>query len=331
MEGAGDALHPHAQPFGGGQEPGVAQGVGIASRPGAQVHHVPVAQAVEILRRHLGAHIVVVADGVDPDAQVLRRGAADEHGGDGSVVPGQQGGSPGGGVGQQDPVHLLADEVADELLCVVVPVVRMAPAEHDLVAPGLGAGLDVQREHRVEGVGDVRQDDPQHVAAAGAQAPGQEIGPIPRLPAHPQHPLPGLRPDLRVVVQGAGDCGHRDAGKARNVPDGDASHGCLLCGQELFPVPFALRPFPAEQGIFWQKRRISTGIFIIAESAYVGYCANSTKFFAPCHAQRRIFFFSLDRPGGKMINYTHLLETFAPIAGCAAAQTVGEREGVCLS
>ena len=131
------------------------------------------------------------------------------------------------GIGQEHGIHPLADEEVKQRLNPVVS--GPAGGQHHLVAPLPGKGLDIQRQRRIKWIGDGGQDQPQHIGAAGHQAPRQQIGPIALLPAQLQDPLPGLRPDLGGVIQRPGHGGHGDARQPGDVFDGHLLHGSASC------------------------------------------------------------------------------------------------------
>ena len=207
---------------GDGEKPLMPKRVGDAVLTGAQVQHLPVPQPPEISGRHGAAHVIVRADRVDP-----------LEGGHGRHVPQQDGGSPPGvaaqqllggdaGADQQNAVHPVAHQKVKQ--GVDFSVSCPAAAQHDLIAPLLGVPLQMQRQGGVEGTGEIRQDDAQHVGPAGHQTSGQKIGAVALLPADLKHLLPGLRVDLRRVVQGPGDGGDRHSGQPGDILDGDAGH-----------------------------------------------------------------------------------------------------------
>lgn len=148
----------------------------------------------------------------------------------------------------------------------------MAGTEHQLIARRLRAELDVQSPGGVEGVGHIRDDQPQQVGAAGAQATGQQIGAVSLFPADAKHPLTGLAADFRRMVQGAGHRGDGDSGKAGDVFDGDTLHEGFLLAQKKTDIfgnvckplsdPGAKTALCGEHGKHFQKKtREITKIF----------------------------------------------------------------------
>ena len=76
----------------------------------------------------------------------------------------------------------------------------------------------------MERAGDVGQNDADHIGAAGNQAAGQQIGAVSLFLAELQDALPGLRTDLRRVVDGSGNSGHGNARHPGNVFDRYTPH-----------------------------------------------------------------------------------------------------------
>ena len=137
-----------------------------------------------------------------------------------------------------------------------MPVFPAAGTQHQLAARLLGAEFDIQGQGGVEGIGHIRDDQPQQVGSAGTEAPGQEIGTVARLPADPQDPFPRFAVYLRGVVQGAGDRGDGDAGKAGDIFDRDTLHmGSSFSGRKtgFFGNVCKWIPFPGGGGGLRQK------------------------------------------------------------------------------
>lgn len=155
--------------------------------------------------------------------EASRRAGAQQNGGQRVLIAVQQLPSLVAGAAEQNAVHPLTNEKFKQPLDFAVP--RAAAAKHHLIALLPGAGLNAQRERRVKGVGDVRQNQPQHIGAAGDEAPGQKIRAVALLAADAQHPIPGILADLGCVVECPGDRGNRDAGQPGNIFDCDMLHG----------------------------------------------------------------------------------------------------------
>lgn len=147
--------------------------MGGAAGPQTQIKDLPVAQRIEVFRRHAAPDKVVGADRVDADAGGLRRAGAQQNGGQRVLIAVQQLPSLVAGAAEQNAVHPLTNEKFKQPLDFAVP--RAAAAKHHLIALLPGAGLNAQRERRVKGVGDVRQNQPQHIGAAGDEAPGRRF------------------------------------------------------------------------------------------------------------------------------------------------------------
>ena len=188
-------------------------GLGEKARAG-DMSDPPVPMAGQVAAHRIAASEVVGLDGVHGAVrQVAHEDRRHVDPQQGVLHPVQ------GEVADDQPIDAQAADAAQILAAVFlrVPAGHVAVEDHRVEAPGLECSLRRQDKLGIERIGDVRNQDRDHVGLAGAKAPGVRVGDVAELGHRLQDSGAQRLRDAVSMVQDMRDRGPRDAGTLRDL------------------------------------------------------------------------------------------------------------------
>jgi hypothetical protein len=196
--------------------------------------------------QQVGRGLPGAGDVVGPDAVDLRVLHVGAHADERSAEFGHCDDGLGGHVhrGHDDAVDTPVEHVLHEPLLPGDVAVGVAD-EGSVVGAGEGVG-EPAGQHAVEGVGDVGDDDRDHLRLAGAQVAGDIVRPVAERLDDLEDPFTGGRTDHALAGEDVGHGRGTDAGEGRHLGDGDPAvahprRGVRNSGAVLSHCP---QPFP---------------------------------------------------------------------------------------
>ena len=195
--------------------------MGQAAGTVAEIGDAPVAERQQVFRRKAAACQIVDADRVDLVA-AQRGGRAEEHGRKMRRKLLDPTGRVAVGIGENNAVHLVAGEKAEQLLGGLG--VLLAVAQHDIIAQLAGVRFDAERNLGIKRIGHLGNDETDYVGTAADETARERVDAIALFIADLYDPLARCLAQLLGAAEGAGYGRSGDAGNTGDIFNGYVAH-----------------------------------------------------------------------------------------------------------